>query len=526
LLSDAPPHRLVETLQERIRAVEIDFHRAYWDAQVSATPETERVRAELELDLRRVKGDPEALAAVEASLEAELHEPLLRRQLEVLRLSLLGNQMDEARREELVSLASSVEADFAAYRPHLDGRRVTDNDIESLLTTSEDGDLRRRAWLASKEVGGVVAARVRELARVRNSAAVDLGFADYYNMALELQELSETWLVETLDELDRFTEDPFRRFKDELDEKLKTRFSVAEPMPWHYADPFFQKLPPDGRVSLDRLFATADAAQLAGRTFTSWGIDLSAVVERSDLYPREGKSQHAFCMDIDRTGGDVRILANIVPGERWVEVMLHESGHAAYDLCIDRHLPYLLHRPAHTFVTEAIALLAGRLVRDGRWLADVAGVSRADIDELEPQLRRARSTQSLVFARWGLVVCNFERALYRDPEGDLDSIWWELVERFQLVSAPDRSAPDWAAKIHVASAPVYYHNYLLGELLASQLAGTCRRECGGLVGNRQAGDLLVERVFRRGASAQWGEIVEDATGRPLGIEDFAGWASV
>jgi peptidyl-dipeptidase A len=302
---------------------------------------------------------------------------------------------------------------------------------------------------------------------------------------------------------------------------LKERFSVSDLMPWHYADPFFQKLPPDGRVSLDPILMDASAADLAARTFAGWAIDLSALLGASDLYPREGKSQHAFCIDVDRTGKDVRILANIVPGERWVEVMLHESGHAAYDLRIDRHLPYLLHRPAHTFVTEAIAIMAGRSIRDPQWLTGVAGVSHGDADALEPQLRRAKVTQSLLFARWGLVVCHFERALYRDPEGDLDSMWWELVERFQLVRPPDRSAPDWAAKIHVATAPAYYHNYLLGELLASQITETCRRECGGLVGNREAGRLLVERVFQRGASVRWDELVHDATGRPLGTDDFA-----
>ncbi len=35
-------------------------------------------------------------------------------------------------------------------------------------------------------------------------------------------------------------------------------------------------------------------------------------------------------------------------------------------------------------------------------------------------------------------------------------------------------APDWAAKIHMTGAPVYYHNYLLGELIASQLAAAIR----------------------------------------------------
>ena len=61
----------------------------------------------------------------------------------------------------------------------------------------------------------------------------------------------------------------------------------------------------------------------------------------------------------------------------------------------------------------------------------------------------------LVFTRWVLVMNAFERALYADPEGDLDTTWWELVSRYQGITPPDgRRAPDWAAKIHIAAAPV------------------------------------------------------------------------
>ena len=46
--------------------------------------------------------------------------------------------------------------------------------------------------------------------------------------------------------------------------------------------------------------------------------------------------------------------------------------------------------------------------------------------------------------------------LYADRD-DLNSLWWNPVERLQLVKRPaGRDEPDWAAKIHVAVAPVYY----------------------------------------------------------------------
>jgi len=519
VISDQP-HRLVETLEGRSKDLEIEFHRAYWDSQVEVTPESERRRAELELELRRIKGDPDALAAVEGALQDDIHDPVLKRQLEVLRLSLLGNQMQEPQRELLVELSSAVESDFASFRPELDGRTVSDNEIDEILRSSNDPDLRRSAWEASKEVGALVADRVRELARVRNEMARDLGYADYYGMSLDLQEMSEEWLFDVMGRLERLTEEPFRAWKGALDGRLRERFSTQQLYPWHYADPFFQQTPPDGRVSLDDALQNLSASELCDKTFGSWGIDLGSVLDASDLYPRDRKCQHAFCLNVDRDG-DVRILANVVPGERWVEVMLHESGHAAYDITIDPKLPYLLRRPAHIFVTEAIAILSGRLTRDPEWLTNVAGLASSEIGAIEADIRRTKAAHSLLFARWVLVMVHFEHDLYADPEADLDARWWELVERMQLVTAPPgRGSPDWAAKFHTAVAPVYYHNYLLGEMLASQLEATCSRECGGLVGMKEAGILLSERVFAPGNLMTWSVLIEEATGSSLSPDDF------
>jgi peptidyl-dipeptidase A len=528
-LTDQPPHRLATTLEERLEELDSEFHRAYWDSQVDASEANERRRTELELELRRFKGDPETLAEVNAALDEQLYDPVLRRQLEVLRLSLTGNQMGEDQRAQMVELSSSVEGDFASFRPEVDGRRVNDNDILDILRDSDDENLRRAAWTASKEIGSHVAERVREIVRVRNQAAHDLGYGDYYLMSLDLQELDAEWLFGLLGELESMTDEPFKRWKADLDERLTRRFDVSKLLPWHYADPFFQQLPPDGRVDLDDLFDGADAARLAERTFASWGIDIAPVLEASDLLPREGKCQHAFCLDVDRTGEDVRILANVVPGERWIEVMLHESGHAAYDVSIAPNLPYSVRRAAHTFVTEAIAILSGRLVRDPEWLTTIAERDEGAVAALADQLHTANATQSLLFARWALVMSHFERELYADPEGDLDGRWYELVERFQSIPPPPRRAlarGQWASKIHLAVAPVYYHNYLLGELLASQLRTTAEKECGGFVGNGQVGRFLIDRIFRAGSLLRWDALVEEATGAALSAADFSGYVTI
>lgn len=512
----------METLERDLEALETSFHRAYWESQVDANDANDRRRQELELEVRRAKGDPETFAAIKAAAESPTHDPVLRRQLHVLLLSLTANQMDEEIRARIVELSSSVESDFASFRPLFNGRRLSENDVDELLDNATDDAMRRGVWEASKEVGSLVADRVRELARLRNEAARTLGYADYYRMSLELQELDESLLFGAMDDLEHMTEDTFVVWKEALDDRLRQRFGVTELYPWHYADPFFQSLPRDAKVALDDLLGEASAAELAKRTFAAWDIDLSGVLGASDLYPRERKCQHAFCLDVDRSARDVRILANTVPGERWIEIMLHEAGHAAYDVSIDAQLPYFLRRPAHTFVTEAIALLSGRVVRDPRWLADIAKVPEAEVRPIADGLVTATASQSLLFTRWGLVMVHFERELYSDPEADLNGRWWELVGRFQRVKPPDgRSQPDWAAKIHIASSPVYYHNYLLGDMLASHLRAAITQECGGLIGVPDAGRFLVDRIFRPGALLRWDALIEEATGRPLSPAAFA-----
>jgi peptidyl-dipeptidase A len=328
--------------------------------------------------------------------------------------------------------------------------------------------------------------------------------------------MDEGRLFATLDECDALTAEPFVAWKAATDHRLAERFGcdVSELAPWHYEDPFFQEVPAAGGVDLTDVFEDADVVALARETFTGIGLETRDILERSDLYPRDGKCQHAFCIDIDREG-DVRVLANVAADRYWADTMLHELGHGVFDLGIDPSLPWLL-RDCHLTLTEGVAILMGRLAQDAGWLRDIAGVDAAEAERLQASLGAARAAEVLVFTRWVLVMTNFERAFYADPEADLTALWWSLVSRYQLVAPPPgRTEPDWAAKIHVACAPVYYHTYLYGNLVASQLGATLERDAGGLVGRAGAGRLLSEQIFHPGESVRWDRLLERATGEPL-----------
>jgi peptidyl-dipeptidase A len=346
---------------------------------------------------------------------------------------------------------------------------------------------------------------------------------------LALDEIDEAELFALLEEVDRSTRPLFEAYRVELDGALGRRFGVAgqDLRPWHLSDPFFQEAPATG-VDLSPWFAHASLEDLTAGFFETIGLPIHEVLARSDLYERDGKCPHAFCLSVDR-GGDVRVLCNLQPNEYWMSTMLHEFGHAVYDISVDRALPWVLRGPAHTLTTEASAMLFGRLSRSPAWLTRWAGMPADEARAVAPDCARAAREQLLVQTRWELVMCHMERALYRDPSQDLRALWWELVERFQGVQRPEgRDAPDWASKIHFSIAPVYYQNYLLGEMMASQLQGHLLREVVGggadawerYVASPAVGAFLRERLYAPGRTRDWRGTLVRTTGRGLDAATF------
>jgi len=164
------------------------------------------------------------------------------------------------------------------------------------------------------------------------------------------------------------------------------------------------------------------------------------------------------------------------------------------------------------------------------WLMDVLNVNAEETDRIKEDSIKSLMLEQLTFSRWVQVMYRFERGMYENPDQDLNKLWWDLVEKYQMIKKPEgRDVPDWAAKIHIALYPAYYHNYMLGELMASQLychivtkvLGHEYNNNESFASQKEVGTFLKDEFFSHGAKLPWNELIKSATGEYLTAKHYA-----
>jgi len=507
----------LQGINEDLQRMGTNVAKLYWGLTTTGDPSYGEAIEKAEIEMRLYLSDKERFEMVQAFM-GQTSDEIEKRELRLLFQAMLPNQLPRERIEATVRKEVEIESIFTNFRAKIDDREVSNNEITEILEKSNDTELRKKAWIAGKAVGERIAPILIELIKTRNENAKILSFNNHYDMMMELQELSTEQIHSMFNEFKKNTDDLFTEIKGEIDRSLAEKFGVerSEIYPWHYSDLWFQEVPEIDDYDYNAIFKDRDIVELTRRTYELIGLDISDILERSDLYERKGKNQHAFTISIDRER-DVRVLANIRPSIKEAGTMLHEFGHAVYDKYIDKTLPFILREPAHIFTTEAIAMLFERNARDPEWYDRVVNLSESEIIKFEEKLSKLHKFQLAILSRWVIAFVFFEKELYKDPEGDLNNLWYDTLKELQYINPPEerRNYPDWAAKIHFGTSPVYYHNYLLGEMLASQLKDFIKNNVSENLLNKNTGEYLVEEIFRKGSRYRWDELIERATGKPL-----------
>jgi len=500
---------------------------ASWNANITGTPEEWAKSEKASFELAKIFTDTSSFAELkELKNSGFVKDSLLARQLELLYNAYLGGQIEPELLAQQIKMETEISQKYSNFRATLNGKELSDNQVEEILRNSKVSTELKATWESHKMIGPVVAEDIIKLVKHRNMIARKTGFSNYHEMTLKLSGQDPAEVTQLFDELDDLTRDSFALLKDDIDTYFAKRYGLKadELEPWHYQNRFFQEAPVIYPVDFNKYYEKQDPVKIAAAFYDGIGLNVDAILAKSDLYEKPGKNQHAFCTDIDRSG-DVRTLNNVKPDSYWMNTILHELGHGVYSYYNDRSLPFTLRDAAHSFTTEAIANLFGRFATDPVWMNEMGLIDKNESEKIMPASKNALRLEMLVFSRWAQVMYRFEKSMYEDPEQDLNGLWWEMVEKYQLLTKPEgRNMPDWATKIHVALYPCYYHNYLLGQLLASQwyyYITTNIAKNPSFVGDKTVGDYLREKVFMPGSRYYWNDMIEKSTGEKLTAKYYA-----
>jgi len=521
----------IDKYEQKIIPVQKEYNLAAYKAAVTGDEAAYKNSADLQIMISKILSDKEdfkLLKRLKAS--NNIKDSVLQRQLDVLYNLFLPHQIEADAQVKLIMLQNKIEQEFSTFRAEIDGKHYSTVEIENILKTSVDNEELKKAWEASKVIGEKVAKHIILAVKKRNEVARSLGYHDFYEMQLKIKGLDPAEIDNLFDELDILTRGPYSQLKAEMDNVLATYYHVPVEnlMPWNYQNRFFQQAPNIYNLDLDKYYQSADLLALDNQFYKGIGLNIEDVIGASSLFPKEGKAQLGYTVDIDREG-DVRTLLNLSKDYTSMSNLLYESGWAAYYKNIDRSLPYILRQPPQFFMIDAIGTMMSGFAANPGWLTEIMKLPENETKTLKELAPKQLRLEKFIFSRWAQVMYRFEKALYENPEQDLNSLWWDLVENYQMIHRPVlRDKPDWASKTHIATQPCTYFNYMIGELVAAQLevfinqniikeGDGCMVNC---VNNPEVGKFLKDKIFKNGSLMSWKELLKSATGEELSPEYY------
>jgi peptidyl-dipeptidase A len=143
--------------------------------------------------------------------------------------------------------------------------------------------------LARNQVGKEMAPDLTRLIRLRNEEARKLGYASFYSMSLEMGEIDEAWLFQSLDELDRLSQGPYGKWQ----ERVKKQIGVSRLEPWDAQYDY-----DNVQEKITTYFPKQQILPRLKRTYRSIGLDIDQMpilVETKNAPERPARSFPRHC---------------------------------------------------------------------------------------------------------------------------------------------------------------------------------------------------------------------------------------
>lgn len=532
--------RLVNAGYQALTRVESE---AQWNAATDVTPAHDAAAEVAGKARAAFTGNPALIEEARALLEVRAQlQPITVRQLEMALLNAAEGPMTNPQLVDRRIAAETQQASVLnSFVFRLDGEPITPNAMDNLLLTNRVLARRQAVWEASKQSGPALKAGLVQLRELRNGVARELGYADYFALQVARFGMTTEAMVRLQDDFMRELRPLYLQLHTWVKHELARRYGQPVPrrIPAHWINNRWAQnwVGIVDAANLDDRFTGRAPEWIVKTAEQFWtGLGFGRLPDtfwtRSDLYPvkpgdRRQKNTHASCWHIDLER-DIRSLMSVEPNWQWFETAHHELGHAYYDMSYTRpEVPALLRTGANPAFHEGMGELAALACGQVPYLQAV-GVLPADFkaDEIAFLLNDALAT-TVPFIFWASgTMTHWEADVYArglTPD-QWNARWWQYVREFQGVEPPSPRGEEFcdpATKTHINDNPCYYYSYAIATVLKFQLHEHIARKilhqplqrCS-YAGHPEIGDFL-RRIMAQGATADWRQILREATGEEL-----------
>lgn len=420
----------------------------------------------------------------------------LRRRVEV------WNQAAPAAAVELdpnvTAMADRLLGTLARHRYVLDGKPTDPDALRGILESSDDGELRRRAWLALLAPAQLIGPDLKRLNRLRAVRARDLRAPTYFDLIYQANEIDNRWLTLMLHSVRRRAE----KATAELDARLRKAIRKDTLAPW----------------DIDRAMAILSkergADVIAARRFPASGgpAALAALVRMMGLGPsaiEERRARGPIAADFDEImaliPGDFRLLTRREPdapaGGPDGYAMLFRAGASALQAGATKTAAPMLKGydwipgTRNEIYAKARGEILASFLTDPTFLKEGLGMSP---DEIRILLADQRD-RALLRLRWIGLNMSMEHVMFLNPDADLDARYRESFETYTGFRLDPADPLPWMAEPSYISRPVTWFANLTALSVAAGARQLMRERFGDdPLSTGKVGPWLLETCFASG----------------------------
>ncbi len=448
--------------------------------------------AELEKQRAAIMLDKSLTDLINAWVD-KVSEPVLAKRLSAWSNNLLAAQVTA--RDEIMQLTRIIGDKIIAHHYEVNGEHYDLGTIRGMVRSNPDRAVRKAAWLSYAELSRALEADMLQLFKLRNAAAREAGFANYVDMSLHLNGMETTEVEAILRELTASTEETYQS----LLQSGAARLGLDSVEPW------------------DIQFILEQSGEVPNQYFPKSGLlpALENWCRTMDIDLKQLGISHHW-IDIPYNGltmglgrKDIRILGNPTDGYAYYKTAFHELGHALHSAL--KAVDSMVLRRESGIFTEGLAEVFGYISHHAAWMRQM-GLSDTEIAKAQ-----AGSLGPWFFyLRQRTAFCLFEYETYKCPDQDLDQLFGCIDASIQ--GGREDSTPRWAANAWYVNYPVYWQNYVLADVMSSQVHAHLERTYGSLYQSKLAYDFVIKHYIAPGALVPWMEKIETATGARLNAQ--------